>query len=199
MNNERWFESSKYNITRVIEKLAETVETLGGIVEDNEELIVHTRGYMEPIQRVKDTLDRVWKDKGGTQKEQRVRANAIIALLDDLEALQKKEAEAPVIRTKRVTLISDVWIRFKLDGYEYTFSAEDNPFFPDHYSKTKIGTKEVYRDEIECGNKKYFPDEMWSPVASEEVINRSAIALLEQLKGLGSTDQEDNGKEGNKT
>ena len=88
-----------------------------------------------------------------------------------------------IITTKFVSLVSDLWIRFELDGFRYYFEVEDNPFFPDGYTKTPVGWNgKSYIDKIESGDKHWLFDSLFRTDAPEETIDHAAAVLLEQLK-----------------
>lgn len=188
----RYFSSSLYNMTRVVNKLAELVEQEGGEVERHaKDYTIYTRGYDERIYRLQDQIERIEKGYIESDKTDDVRKTAIERLTKELKALEQDKADAPVIETRFVTLTCDLWIRFVIDGYIYEIDFEDNPFFPDHYCKVPVGeknSKKYYRDKIECEDKFYYPDDMFEPVAKDDTIDASAKCLLKYLKTRKTSD-----------
>ena len=144
---DRYFYPTKYNMVRVINRMAKMVEEKGGKVEWREEdLTIHFRDGERNVH-------------------------------DDV----------PVITTKFVSLI-DLWINFELDGFKYHFEVENNPFFPDGYTKTPVGWNgKSYIDKIEAGNKSWLFDSMFKIAVDEETIDMSAAALLKQLEAAGDS------------
>lgn len=183
---ERYFPAVEFNAVRMINRLAELVREAGGRAEGHSEaLYVHTRGYDERIGALRDRvagakmyLKVCRPEKKDTAKE------ALDAFEAELCAVEGRKAKSPVVATQFVSLISDLWIRFSLDGYDYSFETEGNPFFPDEWTKVPSGGEgQCYRSEIEAGDKFYYPDDMFAPVAEEATVEKAAQDLLAFLRG----------------
>ena len=94
---------------------------------------------------------------------------------------RKVRDDIPAVTTKFVSLVSDLWIRFELNGFRYYFEVSDNPYFPDGYIKTPVGWDgETYIDKIE--EKLWMLDGIFGKAADEDTIERSAVILLDQLE-----------------
>lgn len=183
---ERYFAPAKYNMVRVINVLATLVERHGGKVKrTNETLHIHTRGYDAKIldlQRIYDSLSNRLEPhdltEGEAEKKRKTLEN-ISRKITDIENMKKM---APVIETSFISLISDLWIRFELNGCTYYFEVDDNPFFPDKFLKGKTGESiKRYMEEIECDKKTYYLNGIFEPVAEEKTILIAASDLYTLL------------------
>ena len=189
---DRYFSSNLYNMVRVIERMAELIEAKGGEVErHDEELRIHTTGFDEKITRLIDRIDRIAEhilmNPSETEKNA-TRESIVHSLRSDLQELEQKKRLSPVISTRFVSLTADLWLRFKLDGYEYYFEVESNPFFPDRFTKATYGEHGVvYLEEIEAPEKIYYPNDMFNPVASVDTVADAAKDLLEYLERKRAT------------
>lgn len=185
----RYFAPCHYNMVRAVNRLAELVEAEGGTVDRHSvPLHIRTRGYMEELNRTSDAVKRMeaaLRQEADCRPEElhQRRVNMLAKLKEHLAYLEQKQNEAPIIRTEFVSLVSDLWLRFKLDGYAYYFEVDDNPFFPDKYCKTPAdGDGRYYFEEIDCEEKVYYPDDFFKPVAAEEMVDVVARSLLDFLK-----------------
>ena len=97
---------------------------------------------------------------------------------------RKVRNDVPAVTTRFVSLTSDLWIRFELDGFRYYFQVDDNPFFPDGYTKVPEDWKgKGYLDSIESGDKNWLTNGMFRTAVSETEIRHAADALLKYLEG----------------
>lgn len=161
--NDRYFPPWEYNTVRMINRLADMVEDAGGRVDrSGDELYVHTTGYDASILQVRNKLKK---------------CSAYRRELEELEMLRE---EAPVVRTCFINLVFDIGIRFTLDGYDYRFDSDGNPFCPDSWMKVTKGAQGVY-NSVEAIDKAYFIDDMMKPVASEETVEEATSRLFEYL------------------
>ena len=187
MRKDLWFQSTKYNMVRVINALADLVEAKGGTVErQKEERLIHTRGYAEEIDSLKTRYERVRRAMIGMHPGDPAydtRAKALEEIRKKLSDTEEMENNSPVITTYFCGIIPDAWIDFTLDGYGYYFAPDSNPYFPDKYIKRPLGKDErgYYLEEIEAENKCYMPDSMFTPVAPEDEIKAAAKELLAYL------------------
>lgn len=82
-----------------------------------------------------------------------------------------------------VTVTHTSYISFTLDGVYYSYSVSDNPFFPFHYSKTRIvdgkHKMNVYADEL---SKVWLTDPVYCGIATDEETTSAAVVLFELLK-----------------
>lgn len=188
---ERYFSSCLYNAARMVNALAEMVKEEGGTVDDgNEELHIHTRGYDENLMRAEKNLSSAelmvrGEEKGCSQQLHERRMAYIRRMESDIERLKSMKESAPVISTRFVSLVSDLWIRFELGGFRYTMEFDTNPFFPDNVLKVPAeGDGKYYMDDIQAEDKFYYTNSFYEPVASEDSVVESAKKLLEFLKGM---------------
>lgn len=129
--------------------------------------------------RVVNALAALVREAGGTVSEPGDELH--IHLRGDYNA---KKEEAPVVNTKFVTLVADLWIRFELDGYSYLMEFDDNPFFPDTVGKYPVNVDGMYYlDEIQAENKFYYPDSFFPSAAEESLVVEAAEKLLRYLRG----------------
>ena len=191
-HKDRFFHSTMYNMTRAINRLAELVEDAGGKVERHSgELLIHARGYDERIKRARESLERaelVAKHRGDGDGKHLIKAEtAVENYRKQLQELEEKAQTAPVVKTNFVSLISDLWIRFELDGFRYEFEVENNPFFPDKWCKSPAAGEKrgYYWEEIEIGDKGYYVNDMFEPVADEKTIEDAAMWLLHFFQRQG--------------
>lgn len=187
--NSRWFAPVNYNMVRVANRLSELIEEKGGEVErHSDELVVHTRGYTRDLMDAKEHLETAanvylsMSKKEDSEKMLEKGRQAMRKLLDEIDELKKKDEAAPVIRTRFCSLGADIWMRFELDGWNYYWQTEDNPFFPDGLIKKPQGSKaKYYLDEIDGRDKTWMFDDLFQPVAKEETIEKAARNLFTSL------------------
>lgn len=198
-HKDRYFHSVQYNMTRALNRLAELVEAEGGEVErHSDELLIHTTGYDEEIKTIKKQKENIeaelrrWEVWPGNE----LKKDVLHDLTETLQEIEKNKEDAPVVKTRFVSLISDLWIRFKLDGFAYELSFDSNPFFPDKWCKAPVsGGKGYYMNEIEGGDKFYYVNDMFSPVASDETIEYAAAMILSHLKKQKTCKRVERGKD----
>ena len=183
---DRYYDSVNYNMVRVFGELARIIKKNGGDVEcPGEPLRIHTRGYHEKIMDVSQRQSNALRELGlcDDPERRKICQERVERLEKELSETVNLQYEAPVVETRFVTLISDLSIHFFIGGYMYYFSVDNNPFFPDRYTKKLIGRAvTVYSDQLsKDGWKPYLLDELFQPVASEKAIETSAQALYDSL------------------
>ena len=189
---DRYFTASEYNMTRVVNRLAELVESAGGTVDRHtEERLIHTRGYDEKIDCAKRNIERIdFMSQMGAGDKQHAE-KAIETLKSELSELQGLKESAPIVKTNFVSLTSDLWIKFELDGCHYYIQFDNNPFFPDGWYKIPVADKDnrnaYYMDEIDGGDKEYYTNDMFAPVAKEETIEKAAEWIFDFMKNQKCT------------
>ena len=185
--NNMYLDPVKYNMVRLLNRMAEKIEEQGGVVlTDNKKKKVHTRGY---TYRIRDATSEIGALTGEYFKhprnspESRNILDSYGKLEEELTTLSQKQDDAPVVATVLLNN-GDLGIEFLLGDHRYTFYCESNPFYSDTFTKVPYGKDErVYRrDEIVCGEKFYYTDDMYQPVASTETIEYGAEKLLDFLK-----------------
>ena len=197
MGNTFWFTGSDYNTARVIEKIADIVLKHGGRVNFNDEGVeIRPRGYRPYMEKAQKDIERAeffLKDTTGvfTKEETKAKLREIIATLqNDLKELERKEEDAPVIKSRFASKygLCTGNIEFVLDHTLYTFEFADNPFFPDYWKKIQLNDNDEYIGVYYSDNlvpedtpKDYFVDELWKPCAAEETIDDVAEDIFERL------------------
>ena len=190
-NKTLWFEGSKYNLARVIEKIADMVLDRGGKVKELEDNVtIRTRGYSEKMMRVQYRIDASKRMLAAHEEMRDTIMKAIEKYEAEYRELERLKEAAPVVHSRFSGRygICATCLSFVLDGTFYRFSFSDNPFFPDGYSKIKLNDAGEYygqyygmnlttEDEI----KEYFVDELWKPCASEELIAAVAEDIFTRL------------------
>lgn len=184
-----WFSSVNYNLVRVLNRLAEIVEEDGGtVIYHDKEKLIHTRGFVEPIEKLRELKEATRKMLEMTLEDGPYisRMEAMNRIDKELSALLEEEKRAPVIRSKLVSTYGiGMWIDFEVGGFQYHFGPDDNPFFPDSVLKIPVGAKEeYYRDEIESGDKPWLIDNLFEPVAMDESIEKAARILYRRMLAL---------------
>ena len=189
---DRYFQSTMYNMTRVVNRLADLVEEKGGtVLRHSDERLIHTRGFDESIQRLEKQIISINEEINRTPfwEEQKKLKKTREQTMVEFKILEAEEKNSPVVSTRFVSLVSDLWIKFKLDGYQYYFGVDTNPFFRDSWSKGKTNSdRTIYLDEIDAGDKFYYTNDMFTPVADEETIETAAKGLLEFFEKAETTD-----------
>ena len=189
-NNIRWLRGYEYNMTRVLERIADMILAEGGRVDfRNEGMEIRTRGYAEPISNACDTIDRI-KDVV-LRKFSKLTDEQAEKLLAEKEAelakLKAKEESAPVIQSRLMTQhgCCALYLKFVLGDTLYSLDMDENPFMDDHYLKARIDKegkvlKQHYREEF--GGKRYIYNELLSPCADEATVEETAANFLDLLK-----------------
>jgi hypothetical protein len=171
-----WYGGHEYNEVRVIERLADLVAEKGGRVEIHaENLLIKPRGFREVIRKEQKRLAGLIKRGLDVEKS-----------MLKINELEERERNAPAIESRFCSKygLSSGWIHFTLNGYYYSFSFADNPFFEDVYMKIRLENGsyigEYYANTIE--DKTYYLDELWSACASESTINDVAKRILDVME-----------------
>lgn len=74
MGNTLWFEGSKYNTTRVIEKLADIVLERGGRVKYHDDgMEIRTRGFRRHMEKAKRDIERMKRSYTFSLEKARIR------------------------------------------------------------------------------------------------------------------------------
>jgi hypothetical protein len=191
----RWFWFTQYNMVRVLEAMSEMIVAKGGtITRENDPLLICCAGYNEVIRHLEEGIQRVQtaydccSDPVKNADLQEKRKNALAKMRARLEEVKKEEENAPVIRTRLVSMISDLGISFELGGFCYSYSTDSNPFFPDNITKYPVGEGgKYYSVGVEAGDKKWLYDDLFKSVANETTIKQAATVLLEFMEGMNQS------------
>ena len=127
--NERLYLTSwNYNAALVLSELAKIVINNGGRVKPTKTAIISNRSIDEVIHENESRIDRIIEHRNNGKKVN----DAIIADLTAENETLKDINNEPV----KVTHLT--YINFTIDGVYYSYSVDDNPFFPFHIYKTPI-------------------------------------------------------------
>ena len=123
--NERLYLTSwNYNAALVLSELAKIVINNGGNVKPTKTAIISNRSVDAVIRENESRIERLENSKKAN--------NAIIAnLISENESL--KDINNEPIKVTHLT-----YINFTIDGVYYSYSVDDNPFFPFYIYKTPI-------------------------------------------------------------
>lgn len=187
-HKELWLNAVPYNMTRVLNRLADMVEQRGGTVNRNgEEKLIHTRGYVEHIRERQNQIEAGQFALRVDAAHDREKTEKRIAELEkEKSELMQAEQDAPVVKTNFVGFSFGMGIHFELDGYSYSFYCDSNPYLDDHYSKIPIAKdleQQYCSDAVEAFAKCWMLDELFRPVAEDDTIEKSAAILLDYLVG----------------
>lgn len=194
MGNTLWFEGSKYNTTRVIEKLADIVLERGGRVKYHDDgMEIRTRGFRRHMEKAKRDIERMnmfLSRKSDTFSLEKARIRRKIEEMEDeLRRIEREEEEAPVIKSRFMSKygLCGGCLSFVLNHTYYHFEFADNPFFPDNFQKIRLDENDEYVGQhymenfAPDGTPEYFLDELWAPCADEETIDYVAEHIFECL------------------
>ncbi len=187
-HKELWLNAVPYNMTRVLNRLADMVEQRGGTVNRNGlEKLIHTRGYSTRIQKCQNLIEAGRFALKTSQTLDRDKTEKRIAELEkEKSELMQAEQDAPVVKTNFVGFSFGMAIHFELDGYRYSFYCDSNPYLDDSYSKIPIAKdleQQYCSDAVEAFAKCWMLDELFRPVAEDDTIEKSAAILLDYLVG----------------
>lgn len=130
--NERLYATSwQYNSARILTRLAQLITAQGGKVKPLYPAVISDRNLEEAC----------------TATQRRIESSSTFH--------QKELANAPI------TVTHTSYINFAMNGVYYSYSLDNNPFFPFHYLKTPIDPKsETYSGDacVEESSKSWFTD-----------------------------------------
>lgn len=163
--NERLYATSwQYNSARILTRLAQLITAQGGKVKPLYPAVISDRNLEEACTA---TQRRILK----------VREPLISNLQKEL-ALFQSISNAPI------TVTHTSYINFTMNGVYYSYSLDNNPFFPFHYLKTPIDPKsETYSGDacMEESSKSWFTDPLIGFGCPDSEIESAAGAILSLL------------------
>lgn len=122
--NERLYLSSwNYNAAQILTELAKIVINNGGSVKPTKTAIISNRSISEAIHENENRLERLTNSEKAK--------TAIETITAEIETLKS-------INNEPIKVTHLTYINFILDGVYYSYSIDDNPFFPFHIYKTPI-------------------------------------------------------------
>lgn len=173
----------EYNSARIMRELVKIIENNGGEVKPsvcNRFAMVSNRTLDHAIMETREKLEKYERlEAGGNSNPARV--EAIKKMRDDLERWEAFD-NAP-FRADHIG-----YIRFMLDGFEYYYQHDENPFFDFHFTKMPIAKTEEERREnnrsyyAENDKKEWLWDCFFSLTCSEEDVKEAAYMILNMLQ-----------------
>lgn len=159
-----------YNACLIMTELAKIVENEGGRVKPCNTAIISNRSITEAIHNVQDKIDRA------STLEPNEKIDAVIA---DWKA-EKEKYEA--INNEPIKVTHTLYISFVLNGFYYSYSMDDNPFFPFHEMKTPVRDNKYSQDAcFEEADKSWQWDCFFMMGCSKEDIKEAANLIFNHL------------------
>ena len=154
--NERLYATSwQYNSARILTRLAQLITAQGGKVKPLYPAVISDRNLKEACTATQRRIE------SSSTLHPKVREPLISNLQKEL-ALFQSIPNAPI------TVTHTSYINFAMNGVYYSYSLDNNPFFPFHYLKTPIEPKsETYSGDacLEESSKSWFTDPLIALVA----------------------------------
>lgn len=174
--NERLYATSwQYNSARILTRLAQLITAQGGKVKPLYPAVISDRNLEEACTATKRRIESSY-NAGPTShlKEQETQ----------ISNLQNELARFQAIPNAPITVTHTSYINFAMNGVYYSYSLDDNPFFPFHYLKTPIDPKsETYSGDacMEESSKSWFTDPLIGFGCPDSEIESAAGAILSLL------------------
>lgn len=160
--NERLYATSwQYNSARILTRLAQLITAQGGKVKPLHPAVLSDRNLEEACTATQRRIESSY-NAGPTS--------------------HPKERETQISNLQTVTHTS--YINFAMNGVYYSYSLDNNPFFPFHYLKTPIDPKsETYSGDacMEESSKSWFTDPLIGFGCPDSEIESAAGAILSLL------------------
>lgn len=170
--NERHHATSwQYNSARILTHLAQLITAQGGKVKPLPLAILSDRNLEEICTATQRRIE------SASTFHPKVREPLIFNLQKEL-ALFQSIPNAPI------TVTHTSYINFTMNGVYYSYSLDNNPFFPFHYLKTPIDPKsETYSGDacVEESSKSWFTDPLIGFGCPDSEIESAAGAILSLL------------------
>lgn len=175
-DNERHHATSwQYNSARILTRLAQLITAQGGKVKPLPLAILSDRNLEEAYTATQRRLESSYK--AGLTSHPKERETQI-------SNLQKELARFQSIPNAPITVTHTSYIDFTMNGVYYSYSLNDNPFFPFHYIKTPIDPKsKTYSGDacMEESSKSWFTDPLIGFGCPDSEIESAAGAILSLL------------------
>lgn len=174
--NERHHATSwQYNSARILTRLAQLITAQGGKVKPLPPAVLSNRNLEEACTATQRRLESSYK-AGPTShpKEREIQ----------ISNLQKELALFQSIPNAPITVTHTSYINFTMNGVYYSYSLNDNLFFPFHYIKAPIDPKsETYSGDacMEESSKSWFTDPLIGFGCPDSEIESAAGAILSLL------------------
>lgn len=174
-NNERlYLRTWEYNAARILTELANIVKSCNGTVKPLKNAIISNRTLDRIKRELRDSIETNMKylanNPGNILRETRLKGNK--------QELAKLES----INNDPIQVTHTTYITFAYNEYIYSFSVNDNPFFPFYFSKTEIKngkySLDVYSSE---DDKLWMHDDLFSYFCTDMRIKETANILFQKL------------------
>lgn len=174
--NERHHATSwQYNSARILTRLAQLITAQGGKVKPLYPAVISDRNLEEACTATQRRLESSYKAGPTSHPKERE---------TQISNLQKELARFQAIPNAPITVTHTSYINFTMNGVYYSYSLNDNPFFPFHYLKTPIDPKsETYSGDacLEESSKSWFTDPLIGFGCPDSEIESAAGAILSLL------------------
>lgn len=175
-DNERHHATSwQYNSARILTHLAQLITAQGGKVKPLPSAVLSDRNLEEACTATQRRIESSYK--AGLTSHPKERETQI-------SNLQKELARFQAIPNAPITVTHTSYINFTMNGVYYSYSLNDNPFFPFHYLKTPIDPKsETYSGDacMEESSKSWLTDPLIGFGCPDSEIESAAGAILSLL------------------
>lgn len=174
--NERLYATSwQYNSARILTRLAQLITAQGGKVKPLYPAVISDRNLEEACTATQRRIESSYN--AGPTSHLKERETQISNLQNELARFQ-------AIPNAPITVTHTSYINFAMNGVYYSYSLDDNPFFPFHYIKTPIDPKsETYSGDacMEESSKSWFTDSLIGFGCPDSEIESAAGAILSLL------------------
>lgn len=174
--NERLYATSwQYNSARILTRLAQLITAQGGKVKPLYPAVISDRNLEEVCTATKRRIESSYN--AGPTSHPKERETQISNLQNELARFQ-------AIPNAPITVTHTSYINFAMNGVYYSYSLDNNPFFPFHYLKTPIDPKsETYSGDacMEESSKSWFTDPLIGFGCPDSEIESAAGAILSLL------------------
>lgn len=175
-DNERHHATSwQYNAARILTRLAQLITAQSGKVKPLPFAILSDRNLEEICTATQRRLESSYKAGPTSHPKERE---------TQISNLQKELARFQAIPNAPITVTHTSYINFTMNGVYYSYSLNDNPFFPFHYLKTPIDPKsETYSGDacMEESSKSWLTDPLIGFGCPDSEIESAAGAILSLL------------------
>ena len=174
-NNERlYLRTWEYNAARILTELANIVKSYNGKVKPLKNALISNRTLDKIKRELQDSIETNMKylasNPENTPLEIRLKEN------------KRKLAELESINNDPIQVTHTTYITFAYNEYIYSFSVNDNPFFPFYFSKTEIKngkySLDVYSSE---DDKLWMHDDLFSYFCTDMRIKETANIIFQKL------------------
>ncbi len=174
--NERLYATSwQYNSARILTRLAQLITAQGGKVKPLYPAVISDRNLEEACTATQRRLESSYN--AGPTSHPKERETQISNLQNELARFQS-------IPNTPITVTHTSYINFAMNGVYYSYSLDNNPFFPFHYLKAPIDPKsETYSGDtcLEESSKSWLTDPLIGFGCPDSEIETAAQAILAQL------------------